>query len=409
MPEDHTKKKRISPHPLSLHVATATQNWAGATVAFPLFQLGATQIHPDLKNRADDLRQELKNHVPLQVQMEIMKQARQRLSDYLQGIATYQAHPYQRNLPLAPLFHKIGTTELLDYGSSIREDAPLLLAVPSLVNPSYILDLREKMSFMRYFTEQDIHPYLLNWAVPGTEEIKFGLEDYIMQRLVPMIRHFHQHHGRKIHLLGYCMGGNLSLAAARILQSEDIISSLTLIATPWDFHADQPVHLPSLIDTFLKAGFYTDNIQSIPVNMMQMFFFSLDPTLSDRKFRRLAKLDPDSEQARNMVAVEDWANDGAALSFKLAHDCLTHWYQQNQTQRNCWQIAGQIIDPAELSLPGHIITTSSDRIVPPASAKALAKKLPHFAHSTASGGHVNMIVGKGAKTTLWHKIALSLK
>ena len=409
MPDNKTQQIRNGPHPLSLHVASSAQNWTGAAAAFPLFQLGGLQIHPDLKQQAEKLRQDMTGADLKKLQLIIMKQAQTRLSDMLAGLRAYQHHPYKRQTPPRPLFHKIGTTEIRDYGTDLPEDAPVVLAVPSLVNPAYILDLEEDHSFMRSLSGQGIHPYLLDWTVPAREELEFGLEDYILKRLIPLIREIHRHHRKKIHLLGYCMGGNLSLAAAQILQPEEIIESLTLIATPWDFHAAQPAHLPALTKHFLKMDALSQNTQAIPMNILQLFFFGLDPTLSDRKFRKFSGYNPDSPKTRNFVAIEDWANEGCPLSPRVAKDCLINWYQKNQPHNEDWRIAEQIIDPGKLTLPGHIITPKTDRLVPPASAKALQKKLPAFHHTVANGGHVTMIAGDSIKTTLWQKIASHLK
>ncbi|PCI33522.1 MAG: poly-beta-hydroxybutyrate polymerase [Alphaproteobacteria bacterium] len=419
MSDDERQQIRTGPHPLALHVASATQNWMGAAAAFPLFQLGGLQLHPDLTQLAGDLQKDLQGLDLEQLQILIMHKAQSRLSDTLAGLTAYQKHPYRRHVTAAPLFHQIGTTEVRDYGTDLPPDAPVVLAIPSLVNPAYILDLKQDHSFMRFLAGQGIHPYLLDWTTPGDEEQGFGLEDYILNRLIPLIHILHRHHNRKIHLLGYCMGGNLSLAAAQILQkgteagaqtgAEDILESLTLIATPWDFHASQPQHISTIAGNVLKLAPLTQKKKTVPMNIMQLFFFSLDPTLSQRKFRKFSRLDPESASAHHFVAIEDWANDGADLPPSVARDCLINWYQQNQPHRGCWNIAGQTIDPGRLTLPGHIILPQSDRIVPPASAKALQKKLPHFCQTTAPGGHVTMIAGLNAKTTLWHKIASYLK
>ncbi|PCI51171.1 MAG: poly-beta-hydroxybutyrate polymerase [Alphaproteobacteria bacterium] len=409
MSSGNIEKIRTGPHPLALHVANSTQSWTGAAAAFPLFHLGGMQIHPYLKQRANELRKDLTGHDLEKLLILIMQKAQTRLSDTLAGIGAYQHHPYQRQVPTVPLFRQIGSTEIRDYGTGLTPDAPVVIVVPSLVNPAYILDLKTDHSFMRFLAKQNIRPLLLDWTTPGDEELDFGLEDYILQRLIPLIRAVHRHHNKKIHLLGYCMGGNLSLAAAQILQKEDILASLTLMATPWDFHAGQPPHLSSLTDSFLKMDPLSQNSPQVPTNILQLFFFGLDPTLSDRKFRKFSYLDPKSAKARNFVALEDWANDGAPLSPKVARDCLINWYQHNQTQKNCWNIAGQSIDPGRLTLPGHIITPTADRIVPAASAKALQKKLSRFTYTKARGGHVTMIAGEKAKVTLWHKIASYLK
>ncbi|WP_339863488.1 alpha/beta fold hydrolase [Paremcibacter congregatus] len=409
------------PHPLSLHVAGTTQNWLAAAAALPLFQLGGLQVHPSLKSQAADLHRDLGGQDLEAVQIEVMKQAQTRLKETLDGMTRYQNHPYRRNVPVMPLQESIGSSELRDYAPNSAPDAPLVLAVPSLVNPAYVLDLQENHSFLRCLADQGLHPYLLDWTLPGSEELTFDLEGYITQRLMPLIRRLHQHHGQKIHLVGYCMGGNLCLAAAQLLQEEGLLHSLTLMATPWDFHADQPVHLPALTEKFIEIEAASALRAPTPVNIMQMFFYTLDPTLSDRKFRHFATLDPDSDAARHFVALEDWANGENSipatpqsarlppLAPPVARDCLIKWYKYNQPHEKQWKIAGQIIAPVTLRLPGRLITPTRDRIVPPASAKALIRLLPHFDHHVMEGGHVSMIAGQNAKDTLWREFALYLK
>ncbi len=405
---DGCKQIRNGPKPLGLHVSGAMKNWAGAAAAFPLFHLGGLQIHPDLKSAADDLRRDMAGYDRQELQLIIMQKAQARLAGTLAGITDYQQHPFQRKVTPAALFDKIGTTEIRDYGPAVKKDAPIALVVPSLVNPAYILDLAEDHSFMRRLAARNIHPYLIDWTNPGTEEKAFGLEDYILHRLIPAIHKIRQRHpARKIHLVGYCMGGNLSLAAAQILQSENVIKSLTLIATPWDFHAGQPAHMSNLLDYFLKTIVSGQSARAIPMDILQLFFFSLDPTLSDRKFRKFSG--PKTKDMRHFIAIEDWANDGAPLAMQVAHDCLFKWYQKNQTQNNGWQVGDHVIDPGKIILPGHIITPKADRIVPAASAMALQEKLPHFTHTNAKGGHVTMIAGGKNNVILWDKIACNLK
>jgi len=405
---------RSGPHPLALHAATSSQNWAGAVAGLPLFLSGTLPVHPALQQRAEALRKDMRDLDPEKLQIMVAAAAQTRLSDMLGGLRAYQQHPYRRKVPPVPLFTRLGTTEVRDYGTGLADDAPVVLAIPSLVNPAYILDLKQDHSLMRMLAEQGIHGLLLDWTTPGVEETGFGLEDYILKRLVPLIRQIQSRLRRKIHLLGYCMGGNLALAAAQILQGGGRLGNLTLIATPWDFHRSQPPHLAALTAHFMAmAPFirppYIRQCDSVPINIMQMFFFSLDPTLSDRKFRKFYHLDPASNQARHFVAIEAWANDGAPLAPNVTRDCLINWYQQNEPGKGRWKIGGEVIDPARITLPGHIITPGSDRIVPPASAMALVKKLPGFHHVTVDGGHVTMIAGQKAKTTLWHKIASYLK
>jgi len=74
----------------------------------------------------------------------------------------------------------------------------------------------------------------------------------------------------------------------------------------------------------------------VPVEAIQTLFFILDPFAAERKFIRFATLDPDSNDARSFVAVEDWINDGVPLAIGVARDCVRSWYRDNEPGRGLW-------------------------------------------------------------------------
>ena len=390
-------------------MATATSEWMSAAASLPLFLMGGLHCHPARAEAARELRVKLEKENMLLLQQTVMLKAQERLMTMMQGIEAYQNHPYRRTVPEQPTALESGSTRLLDYAPAAKGDEPVVIAVPSLVNSYHVLDLMENHSLMRYLAGQGLKPYVVDWDAPGPLEKLFGLDDYIANRLVPMIRDIASRHNRPVHLLGYCMGGNLSIAAAHLLKDEGVLDSLTLVATPWNFHAERNGQLDGFLKLMEKSQELFRDLGVVPMDVMQLFFFSLDPTLSDRKFRRFATLNPADPKTEIFVAIEDWANEGAPLALNLAFDCLSRWYRDNLTHKGQWQVEGRTILPQEITLPCHVITPERDRIVPPASAKDILELLPAATHTSAASGHVNMIAGYGANKILWPKIAEYIK
>ena len=56
--------------------------------------------------------------------------------------------------------------------------------------------------------------------------------------------------------------------------------------------------------------------------------------------------------------------------------------------------------PSTLDLPTLVVLPDQDRIVPPASAEALAAALPRAERLRPAAGHIGMIVGGGAAELL---------
>ncbi len=307
------------------------------------------------------------------------------------GIAAYRRHSYQRDLAEPPVIWAEGETRLLDYGGN----GPIVLFVPSLVNRAYILDLAEQASFMRYLAAHGAHPLLLDWGWPGPIERQFTLTDYIAGRLDRALMAIEA----PIILAGFCMGGLLALASAQ--RNPVRISGLALLATPWDFHADNPegasrlaASLP-LMEPMLQAS------ETLPIDALQTLFAMLDPFGVSEKYRSFADLDPASARAQRFVALEDWLNDGVPLAAPVARETLSQWYGANAPMRGQWRVAGLPVDPGQIPCPALIVAPSRDRLVPPAAAKPLASLIDRATLIEPQAGHIGMVAGMHAQTALW--------
>ena len=307
------------------------------------------------------------------------------------GIAAYRAAPYTRQMVDPPCRWEEGETRLLDYGG----EGPAVLFVPSLINRAYILDLMEEASMLRWLSAHGVHPYLLDWGWPGEVERTFSLTDYIAGRLERAIASL----PGKIVLAGYCMGGLLALAAA--LRLPEKISALALLATPWDFHADDPAAAKRLSDMLPALEPMINFSSTLPIDALNALFAMVDPYGVGDKYRDFASQDKSSARARRFVAMEDWLADGVPLAAPVAREALAGWYGANSTARLQWRVAGLPVDPARLTVPAFCATPARDRLVPAASAQKLAAVLSRASIIEPKAGHIGMIAGTHAKSSLW--------
>jgi polyhydroxyalkanoate synthase subunit PhaC len=129
-----------------------------------------------------------------------------------------------------------------------------------------------------------------------------------------------------------------------------------------------------------------------------------DPIAVAEKFRQFGRMDPDSASARLFVALEDWLNDGVALSGATARECLRLWYRDNLPMRGEWRVSGLRVDPRTITVPAFVAVPRRDRIVPPESARALARLLPNVTLVEPDAGHVGMTTGRAAPALLWEPL-----
>lgn len=410
-------RPRPGPRPLPLYLAAAATTWLSSYASSAAWKRGSLDWKPGSKEAAAALRDQLAaleaaraaagaepeaSALP-SFEEAVDAEVRQRLGRFLTGIEAYRAHPYRRQAGTPPVCWKEGTTLLLDYGAAPeaarpRDGVPLLV-VPSLVNRGYVLDLAPGRSLMRALAAAGFRPFLVEWGHPGEAERRFTLTDYVAGRLEGALEAVLAIAGRRPPVLGYCMGGLLALALAQRRPRDT--AGLALLATPWDFAADAPAVAASLPLAEPWLGSIIEAAGWLPTDLIQTLFFSLDPMLVIRKFLRFAELDPGSPEAAEFVALEDWLNDGVPLAAPVAREALFDWYGRNTPATGAWRVAGRAVEPERVAAPALVMVPARDRIVPPASARALAGRLPNAAQADVALGHIGMVVGSAAPARAW--------
>jgi polyhydroxyalkanoate synthase len=319
------------------------------------------------------------------------------------GIEAYRRHPYRRAAEQAAAVWRQGSSVLFDHGQGQNAaDVPVLFA-PSLINRGDVLDLKPGSGMLSWLSGQGIHPYRVEWGAPGPSEQGFGLADYVETRLQPALAEVRRRSGQPVVLAGYCMGGLLALAAAA--KEPGSIAALALLATPWDFHAAAPEQAAAIAALYGLFRPLCAGAGVLPVGALQTFFAIHDPIVALRKFQRFAALDPDSEDAANFVALEDWLNDGVPLSLTVADEAVNDWYAANLTGQGKWRLRCETIDPAAIDAPVLVVVPGADRIVPPASAEGIVRRLRRPERLDPALGHIGMVVGRHGKTALWEPLA----
>lgn len=321
----------------------------------------------------------------------------------LAGILRYYESPYQRNVAEPPAIWQLGSARILDYGHKVVEPKSVVLFIPSLINRYYILDLEQERSFLRYLAGQGVYPLVLDWGEPSHKEMNFNCSDYITEILLPAIDFVAKISAQPIALAGYCMGGVLALAAAKLKPRK--ISSLALFATPWNFHCQQ--FLPFVLEKKWQKEMLKQISahKTLPAGLIQSLFYVTDPFVFEQKFRRYAALDINSREARDFIALEHWVNDGVPMTANVAEDCLISWVQENRLARGEWLVANKKIIPPAGKIPTFIAIPKNDHVVPFDCALSLAEACKGAHIIQPSAGHVGMIVGSRAKRELWQPYA----
>src|SRR5512134_2670807 len=125
-----------------------------------------------------------------------------------------------------------------------------LLIIPPWINKYYILDLREKNSFIRWAVQQGHTVFVLSWVNPGARLAQKGFEDYMLEGPLAALDAVEKATGAKeVNFIGYCLGGTLlgaTLAYLKAKQQHKRVASATFFVSLLDF--SQPGELGVFID-----------------------------------------------------------------------------------------------------------------------------------------------------------------
>ena len=240
-----------------------------------------------------------------------------------------------------------------------------LLIVPPWINKFYILDLREKNSFIKWAVAQGISVFVVSWVNPDADLAAKSFEDYMLEGPVAALDAVEQATGvREINTIGYCIGGTLMAATLAYLKAkgDDRVKSITFFTTMVDF--EKPGELGVFIDEeqisaleerMEKDGYLDGSAMSTTFNMMRAndliwsfvvnnYLLGKDPFPFDLLY---------------------WNSDSTRMPAEMHGFYLRKMYHENKlVEPGGITLAGVPIDLASLKIPTFILSTKEDHIAP---------------------------------------------
>lgn len=308
-----------------------------------------------------------------------------RMAAALAGLTAYQQAPRPAAPPPMPALATAGRAALRYYGGRGR----MVVCVPSLINPPAILDLGA-VSLARWLAAQGFRVALVDWGAPTSADRDMDMTGHVESLLLPLIEQL----DAPPVLVGYCLGGTMATAAA----AGTTVAGLATIAAPWRFDGYGAAR-GGMRDLWQAALPTAEALGVLPMEVLQAGFWRLDPARTITKYEAFGRMAPDSEAARAFVRLEDWANAGEPLPLACARDLFDRFITADAPGQGQWTIRGRTVAPHTLDCPTVEFVSTTDRIVPAATAAGLAD------HRELALGHVGMIVGGRARASLWQPLA----
>lgn len=286
-----------------------------------------------------------------------------------------------------------------------RQRPPLpVLVVNSLVNKYYILDLTPGKSFVAYLAGEGIPVYMIDWGVPDAGDARLTLAHHVNHYLQRIVAAVCADAGvEQVMLIGYCMGGTLSLMYTALHPGR--IAGLVLLATPVDFDNDALLNLWTRREYF-DVDKLVDAFGNPPESLLQSTFMMLKPTKNITKYVDLLQHADDDDFVETFLAFDYWVNDVVSLPGETFRQFVKWCYQENQLVQGKLRLGRRVVKLEQITAPLLNVVANHDDVVPRASAEAVMELVGSRDKEllAVNGGHHGLSIGKSAVEVVWPHI-----
>jgi polyhydroxyalkanoate synthase len=239
-----------------------------------------------------------------------------------------------------------------------------VLITPAWIMKYYILDLSPRNSLVRFLVERGHTVFVISWKNPTIAERDLGMDDYVQLGFTDALDVVNQAvPGRKVHAVGYCIGGTLlSISAAHLgARGEDRLASITLLAALTDF--SEPGELSVFISpnqlAMLEAVMHQKGVlESERMGAAFMLLRSKDLmwTPAVNTYLRGERTKPNDLMA--------WNADGTRMPWKMHSEYLDRLYLKNELAQGQFDVAGQRVGLESIRVPMFVVGTETDHVAP---------------------------------------------
>ncbi len=256
--------------------------------------------------------------------------------------------------------------QLIQYAPATQQvfRRPLLI-VPPWINKYYILDLREKNSFIRWAAGQGHTVFVISWVNPDERFAGKSFEDYMMEGTIASLAAVEKATGENdINVIGYCLGGTL------------LGATLAWMAEKGDHRAASATFFVSLLDFSIpgELGIFIDEqqVENLERRMNERGY--LEGSEMAGTFNMLRANDLIwSFVINNYLLGKDpfpfdllyWNSDSTRMPAKMHSFYLRNMYLGNKLKDPGGVTLGGVpIDLRMITIPAYFVSTVEDHIAP---------------------------------------------
>jgi polyhydroxyalkanoate synthase len=290
---------------------------------------------------------------------------------------------------------------------------PLIL-VPPLGVYAWIFDLMADRSLVRYFLARGFEVYLIDWGKPGPNESELSLETYTLNWFPKAVEVVQKHSGQhQVSLIGYCMGGLLSLMYTAA-KGTDVVRNIVTIASPVDLHKmtngigkiskllSGPTGLVRRV-TGPQLAKLNPSVFHVDGKILSLLFKATSPMGTITSYIDLIKNLADDDYVSRYMTMNEWFTNMPDYPGATVRELLMKLGIANRMHRGHFSLGGHEVSFSRIKSALLAFAGDSDVIAPVASASAIMRVVGSLdkTFQVVAGGHAGVFTGSKAAHSTW--------
>lgn len=292
----------------------------------------------------------------------------------------------------------------------VRETGDPVLLVTPLAAPALCYDLRRGCSLVEHLVTQGRPTYLVEYGQVAFKDRALGLEHWVSEVLPEAVRRTSEHAGgRPVHVVGWSIGGIISLLTAAAWP-ELPIATLTVVGSPVDV-TQVPLIAPVRPLLGVAGGSKASPISlayrlvgGMPEPLVRSAFqLTSFNKLVTKPFVTLAKLD-DTDFLAQLEAVDRFTANMIAYPGRSFGQLYHRMIRHNEVATGTVELDGRELRFADVTVPVLAFGGADDVIAPVSCVEPVVGLLtgsPEVRFEVVPGGHLGMLTGRRARGTTW--------
>ena len=327
------------------------------------------------------------------------------LADYVSAIAGRQIRRVINGLRLAAgldrpgvgctprtVIWSRGRASLMHYTAGADAGRPAILLVPSLINRSYIWDLRHGDSFVEHLLGAGYDVLCLDWGQPDARDAHNTMSTYVDDYMMAAVAAATRRCASVPIVIGHCFGGLIALLWAASTDQQP--PALITLAAPTNWDEVGPLSWLTRQGR-IEPEDVLDETGNVPPAAMLAAFQMIRPLGDAVTYVTLFDRLHDREATQAIWALTVWARGHIPFPGATFVEMIRKLSRENSLTTGKVAFGGRIRELSNITAPFLNIYGSKDHVAPPESVKPLTGLVgsQKAEQRELNAGHIGLLVG----------------